>query len=370
MKRYDVAIIGAGATGCALVRDLKLRGFKVALIERNKHICSETSLNNHRTVLTGMRYVVKDFELARECWNEHKILHNIAPDCIAKIRNFYVLLNKEEDIKYAEQAIKNAKKIGIPCDEVPLNSAFNQVPSLNRKMVCKAYEIPERSMIWVVNYLKKCITDVDDFYGSCKILSFGIKSGRIETIKFNNAEISADFVVNATGPWANYVTQKVGINIPMVYNQGSILVLKSQSTLSIHVLRMPQDWDAYLNYGKIALLGTTSTNIESPNDLKEEPDLEKRMKMSFNQVMPEITQDKPTKVIRAVRPLVSNKNKEGRNISRSYYLIDHTKDGIDNLITITGGKMSLARLMAEKTVNLICKKVGSHAKCQTHIKKI
>jgi len=80
-----------------------------------------------------------------------------------------------------------------------------------------------------------------------------------------------------------------------------------------------------------------------------------------------------TRFIRAyagIRPLFQSEGKgEDREISRSFTLIDHEKrEGLKNLITITGGKLVTYRLMAEKTSDLVCQKMGINVPCSTHLK--
>ena len=79
-----------------------------------------------------------------------------------------------------------------------------------------------------------------------------------------------------------------------------------------------------------------------------------------------------TRIIRAyagVRPLVaSDDDPSGRNVSRGIVLLDHSKrDGIFGFITITGGKLTSYRLMAEKTTDLLCSKLGVERTCQTAV---
>jgi glycerol-3-phosphate dehydrogenase len=80
---------------------------------------------------------------------------------------------------------------------------------------------------------------------------------------------------------------------------------------------------------------------------------------------------KGTRFIRTyagIRPLVLPEEKEDdRAISRGFALIDHEKrDGFKNLITVTGGKLITYRLMAERTSDLLCQKMGIQASCSTH----
>ena len=76
-----------------------------------------------------------------------------------------------------------------------------------------------------------------------------------------------------------------------------------------------------------------------------------------------------TRYIRAycgVRPLITPSNvSDDRNISRGFSLMDHAEEGIENFATISGGKLTTYRLMAEKTADLVCKRLGVSAPCTT-----
>jgi glycerol-3-phosphate dehydrogenase len=54
-----------------------------------------------------------------------------------------------------------------------------------------------------------------------------------------------------------------------------------------------------------------------------------------------------------------------RNISRGFTLVDHAAEGLENFTTITGGKLTTFRRMAEKTADLICRKLGNPRACLT-----
>jgi glycerol-3-phosphate dehydrogenase len=46
-------------------------------------------------------------------------------------------------------------------------------------------------------------------------------------------------------------------------------------------------------------------------------------------------------------------------------LIDHSADGLENFISITGGKLTTYRLMAEKTADLVCRRLEYSNPCVT-----
>jgi glycerol-3-phosphate dehydrogenase subunit B len=70
-----------------------------------------------------------------------------------------------------------------------------------------------------------------------------------------------------------------------------------------------------------------------------------------------------------VRPLYQEtKASDSRDISRSFVLLDHEeRDGLKGFVTITSGKWTTYRKMAQVTVDLICEKLGGQRECQTHL---
>ena len=70
-----------------------------------------------------------------------------------------------------------------------------------------------------------------------------------------------------------------------------------------------------------------------------------------------------------VRPLFEDakaSDTDTRDVTRAHALLDHAeRDGVGRFITITGGKLTTFRLMAEETVDAVCKQLGETRACQT-----
>jgi glycerol-3-phosphate dehydrogenase len=79
--KTEVVVIGGGATGAGVLRDLALRGIDAVLLEKEE-LTSGTSGRNHGLLHSGARYAVNDPDSARECLAENKILKKIASPCI------------------------------------------------------------------------------------------------------------------------------------------------------------------------------------------------------------------------------------------------------------------------------------------------
>jgi len=83
-------------------------------------------------------------------------------------------------------------------------------------------------------------------------------------------------------------------------------------------------------------------------------------------MIPELEKIRYIRAYAGVRPLVGKATEEGgRQISRSFSLIDHESEGLENFATITGGKLTTYRLMAEKTADLVCEKLAVTKACVT-----
>ncbi len=128
----EVLVIGGGATGTGIIRDLSLRGFKAVLVEK-RDLAHGTTGRYHGLLHSGGRYVVKDPQAAQECIDENKILRKIMPQCIEDTGGFFVLTPWDE-LEYAPKFIAGCQTAGIPVEEIPISEMLRQEPSLNPKI--------------------------------------------------------------------------------------------------------------------------------------------------------------------------------------------------------------------------------------------
>jgi glycerol-3-phosphate dehydrogenase len=82
------------------------------------------------------------------------------------------------------------------------------------------------------------------------------------------------------------------------------------------------------------------------------------------ELIPGIRNAKPRGIYMAARPLVGGGS--GRSMARTFKCYDHKEThNIDGLVTITGGKATTLRAMAEKTADVVCAKLGITTACVT-----
>ena len=105
----DVLVIGGGATGAAVLRDLARRGLKALLVERSDFGTGTTG-RYHGLLHSGGRYVGKDKLAARECIDENRVLRRIAPASIEDTGGYFVATPDDPD-DYVDAFAENCSAV-------------------------------------------------------------------------------------------------------------------------------------------------------------------------------------------------------------------------------------------------------------------
>ncbi len=373
----DVVIIGGGATGAGIARDLSMRGLLCVLIEKND-ISSGTTGRNHGLLHSGARYAVKDHESAVECINENKILKKIASHCIEETGGLFVTL-PEDDPAYHRNLLECCKYAGIEAKEISVRKALELEPNLN-PAILSAIRVPDGT---VDPFRLTSANILDAKERGAVILTHkrvtGIikEGGRVKGVecadsKGNMLEVYADMVINASGVWGGRICSLAGIELNMFPSKGSMLIIDYRiNRVVVNRCRPPADGDIIVPGDTVSLIGTTSREIpyEKINETTVDEDEVAILLEDGEKLIPNIRYTRALRAYCGVRPLVAVSGEtKGRNISRGIALIDHReRDGLDGMITIAGGKLMTYRLMAEMASDLACEKLGVNRKCSTHL---
>jgi glycerol-3-phosphate dehydrogenase len=381
MERLEtqVVVIGGGITGCGVLRDLAMRGLDAVLFERG-NISEGTTGNFHGLLHSGGRYAVKDQPAAEECIKENRILREIADQAIEDTGGFFVVLN-DEDEEFLPTFLEGCEAVGIPTEQLSASEALEAEPNLNPD-VRTAVAVPDGSVdswdlcVGSVNAAKQLgaktflYTPVTDMLVENDRV-VGVKA--VDQTNGDEYEVRAEYVVNASGPWTDQVAELAGIKVPMVLSEGVMVVLDSRPVQrAINRCRYPGDGDIIVPVGTTIVLGTTSVTIEDPDNFSYQQSEVFRVLEEGMELVPMVENMAIQRCYAGVRPLYEppeehqDEVEEGRDVSRAHFVLDHEElDGIGGFITITGGKVTTFRLMAEDTVDLVCEKMGVDEPCRT-----
>src|SRR5512143_1982449 len=372
MSKPHVIVIGAGFTGAATAHDLALRGCDVTVVERGD-LCNGTSGRTHGLLHSGGRYAVKDKESAIECIDENMILRKIVPQVIEPNGGLFIAID-ESDLAYAEQFIESCEECHIPLEELTPEQALKLEPNINPK-VLSAFIIPDGTfdpLRLAMSFAASAKHNGAKFRTYTEVKGLLIDGqGNVTGIKALNRssnkieEMRADVIVNATGAWAGEITGMAGVDAPVKPTPG-IMVAYNQRFVqrAINRLNKPGDGDIVLPQRRMVVVGTTSFDAEDVDYVPVTDDQIALMLERGSELIPGIRAAKPRGIYMAARPLVGGGS--GRSIARTFKCYDHKEThNVDGLVTITGGKATTLRAMAETTTDMVCAKLGMNVSCVT-----
>ena len=380
MKRIDteILVIGGGATGTGVAWDAALRGYRVVLVER-RDLTHGTTGRYHGLLHSGGRYVVKDPVSATECIHENRILRKTHTHCIEDTGGFFVVTPEDEG-DYPDKFVAGCAATGVPCNEISLKEAMRREPLLNPR-ISRVFEVPDGS---ADSFLATHATAQAARMAGAQLLNYHQVTGLIieggdgekrvvgahvrDVARGEDLEIRAQMTISATGAWANVVAHMAGISISVIPGKGTMVAMNHRVLNTVvNRCKMPADGDIIVPVHTVAVIGTTDERVADPENLGIEPWEVQLMLEEGEKLVPGISRARVVRAWAGVRPLYQEDYAgSSRDATRKFALLDHKeRHNIDGFITITGGKWTTFRLMAEKTVDMATSYLGERKPCIT-----
>ena len=365
---WDALVIGGGATGASVLRDLARRGLRTLLVERSD-LGTGTSGRYHGLLHSGGRYVTRDPAAARECIAENRVLRQIAPFTIEDTGGYFVATPDDPD-DYVGAFQEACAATGVPCAEVPIADLLRRIPTLNPR-IRRAFAVPDAALEpWAL--IEATVADAEALGSRAlsyhRVVGFDRAGARIlatfvEEVGSGTVQrVVAGQVVSATGAWGGRIAELAGAKLTMAPGKGTMLIFNQRMTDAvINRCHKPGDGDIMVPVGTVAILGTTDIHVDDPDDWEiTRPEVDELLDEG-EKLFPGLRGMRLLRAYGGVRPLYdpAEAGTESRDVTRSHVVIDHaTRDGIANFTSIVGGKLTTCRLMAEQTADVVCAKVG------------
>ncbi len=178
----------------------------------------------------------------------------------------------------------------------------------------------------------------------------------------------------------------------MIPGKGVMVVMAGRYVHGVvNALRKPADGDIIVPQHEVAILGTTSVEVQSPDDIHVGVgDVDKMIDMC-TQLVPTIGTGRALRAFAGSRPLYKPEPASAdpssgpgqapgggdgavadtRAVSRTFTVLDHaTRDGLENMLSIVGGKLTTCRQMAEALVDRLAESMGVTTPCTTAIEPL
>ena len=372
VKEATVVIIGGGATGAGILRDLSMRGVKAILLEQGG-LAHGTSSRFHGLLHSGGRYAVGDNEAARECITENRILRRVGRECVEETEGFFVL-TPQDDPAFVQGWVDACARAGIAAEQVDVAEARRLEPNLAPDIQA-VYRVPDSCvdgfrLVWHnANAARKYGGELLTYHQVTAILQ---ENGRItgvtarNTVTDEEVRIACAYVVNAAGSWSGQVAQLAGLDVRVAPDRGTLIAFNHRFTSRvINRLHKSSDGDIFVPHGSITILGTTSPPTDKPDSTTPSAAEVLRLLDIGTPLFPHIREYRILRAFAGTRPLYSPGSKGGRSASRGFHIVDHAEEGLDGMASIFGGKLTTYRLMAEKLCDHVCEHLGVSAPCRT-----
>jgi glycerol-3-phosphate dehydrogenase len=366
-QRFDIAIIGGGATGLGVALDAVLRGFKVVLVESHD-FAKGTSSRATKLVHGGVRYLAQgNISLVREALHERTTLLHNAPH-IAQPLPFVMPSYKFWEAPFYGAGLKMydalAGKAGLGATEfLNAQETLQCLPTASKRGLkggVKYWDGQFDDARLALSLARTAAKEGALLVNYCKAIKLIHEDGKLVGLKCQDQEtgtkykIVASCVINATGVWVDEIRQQDGGAVKDIVapSQGVHVVVDRKFMPTDHAMLIPKTADGRVLFavpwlGK-TILGTTDTPREDlarePEPFKEE--LEFILNESANYLSKAPTRGDVKSIWVGLRPLVKPLNDEGENtkkLSREHTVLV-SKSG---LVTVTGGKWTTYRAMAE-----------------------
>jgi glycerol-3-phosphate dehydrogenase len=176
-------------------------------------------------------------------------------------------------------------------------------------------------------------------------------------------------VVNAAGPWCGRLAALAGAVVPVRLSAGVLVALAGRlCELVVTRLHPAGDGDMVVPQRVLSMVGTSAWTVTDPDDLEVPEEHVRVIRREGARLVPAVAAAAERAVWAAAWPLVEAAGSGAgvRELSRTARCVDHAAtDGVEGLVTVTGGTATTLRAMAEATADLVCRKLDIDAPCRT-----
>ncbi len=380
-KIWDVLVVGGGATGLGVALDSTTRGFSTLLLEQ-VDFSKGTSSRSTKLVHGGVRYLAQgDVSLVLEALHERGLLRQNAPHLVKNqkfiIPNyswwsgpFFTLGMKVYDMMSGKLGLGSSERISK-------EETLKAIPNLDEKDLIGGviyYDGQFDDSRLAINLAQTIIENEGVALNYFKVTGLlkddeGIVNGVVATDMESGEEfkIRSRSVVNATGVFADNILKMNNPKAKKIIrpSQGVHIILDKSFLQGESAIMIPKTSDGRVLFAvpwhNKVILGTTDTPLDDadmePRALEEEIDFILRTAGKYLKKDPE--REDVLSIFAGLRPLAAPEDSEGKEtkeISRSHKLII----SLSGLVTITGGKWTTYRKMAQDTIDKAILIAGLH----------
>ncbi len=360
---YDIVVIGGGINGCGCAADAALRGLSVLLCEEDD-LASKTSSKSSKLIHGGLRYLEHyDFNLVKKSLDEQAVLMTIAPHLVhplpfvlpyrKTLRPSWVLraglflydrLSRINPLPNSKKIIKKTHpQYFNPTPDIDTGFLFYDCHTDDARLTISVALQAKEHGASILTHTKFVTAQAQNDHW---IVTLQPKKGK-------PFQVSAKAIVNAAGPWAHDIAQRLNLPVKqrMTYVKGSHIVVPALYTgQHAYLLQAPDQRIVFvIPYLGYSLVGTTDVLLNQNSDPL---DIDPAEITYLKNIIQSYFHQSPSTIVATwsgVRALCASSDKKASQLTRDY-VVELSKNPLP-IASILGGKLTTYRHVAAETID-------------------
>ena len=383
--KFDICVIGGGATGAGCALDSQLRGLRTILLDAGDYASAASSAST-KLVHGGVRYLeqavkglnLEEYRMVKSALRERQYMLSNAP-YLAHASHFLVPVYSWSKALYYVVGMKMYDTVAgksnlFPSGFLSREETLNRMPGLNAKGLRGAVSYSDGQFDDARYDLALVGTFVES--GGAALNYSRVKGfahdemGKLCAVEVSDElsgeefSVQAKKFVNATGTGADKVRAMAssGLTSRMRPSRGGHLLVPTETFPGKDALLVPHTEDGRVIFAvpwqERLLVGTTDDEVTAATRMVVEKDEAEYLLRQLNPYLATpLRREQAVSGLAGLRPLVAA---HGQGVT-SKLIRDHEVevDNTSGLISILGGKWTTHRLMAEDTIDTVQREMGT-----------
>ncbi|MEM1483893.1 NAD(P)/FAD-dependent oxidoreductase [Oscillospiraceae bacterium PP1C4] len=360
MLKTDVLVIGAGAVGCAVARELTKYQLKVMVVDKNEDVGGDASKSNSAIIHTGYDASPGTLEselvvAANPMYDELTADLDVPFSRIGGILPAFTDEQYEKLPSLKEKAFKNRV---YDIEYLTSEQLLEMEPNLNPEVKAGLY-IPRESIIdpflLVVAMAENAQENGATFLLNTKVTGIKMDGDKVAGAETTAGEIEAKYIVNAAGLHCDDIAEMVGKNDYFVNaRKGQFYILDKNTSCKVNHIVLPIP--TKLTKGKLMcptihgnmLVGPTAEDLTDKCDTSTNSEGLTTIQTDVKRLVPNVNLRDTITQYSGLRP---NRNPEGLHVD--------TYDDVKNYVNLSGvrstgltASVALGKFVAQTLINI------------------
>ena len=245
MLKTDVVVIGAGAVGCAISRELSKYDIRVLVVDKNEDVGGDASKSNSAIIHTGYDAAPSTLE-SQLVVAANPMYDEIVKDLDVPFKRIGAILPAITQEQFEQLPAIKAKAFKNRVYDVEYKSGkelLEMEPNLNPEVKGGLY-IPRESIIDPFILVQALAENANangvEFLLNAKVTDIKTENGKIKSVVTTKGEIETTYVINSAGLYCDDIAEMVGkADYKVVARKGQFYILDKNTSCQVNQIVLP-----------------------------------------------------------------------------------------------------------------------------------